>query len=91
MIDSFQNEVPKARINLKLDLHTGGGASKKAERVLVQKLAGHESGELAILRNTLTCTSRPITTLASWPVPISTSRSCSPRKLTHPARTCIWL
>ncbi len=25
MADSFQNEVPKARINLKLDLHTGGG------------------------------------------------------------------
>ncbi|EFC7347882.1 type VI secretion system contractile sheath small subunit, partial [Escherichia coli] len=24
MADSFQNEVPKARINLKLDLHTGG-------------------------------------------------------------------
>lgn len=30
MADSFQNEVPKARINLKLDLHTGG-ASKKTE------------------------------------------------------------
>ncbi|HCF66988.1 MAG TPA: type VI secretion system contractile sheath small subunit, partial [Enterobacter asburiae] len=26
MADSFQNEVPKARINLKLDLHTGGGS-----------------------------------------------------------------
>ncbi len=25
MADSFQNEVPKACINLKLDLHTGGG------------------------------------------------------------------
>ena len=24
MADSFQNEVPKARINLKLSLHTGG-------------------------------------------------------------------
>ncbi|HAS1523345.1 TPA: type VI secretion system contractile sheath small subunit, partial [Enterobacter hormaechei] len=24
MADSFQNEVPKARINLKLALHTGG-------------------------------------------------------------------
>ena len=30
MADSFQNEVPKARVNLKLDLHTGG-ASKKTE------------------------------------------------------------
>ncbi len=29
MADSFQNEVPKARINLKLDLHTGGGAARK--------------------------------------------------------------
>lgn len=28
MSDSFQREIPKARINLKLDLHTGG-ASKK--------------------------------------------------------------
>ncbi|TKI03721.1 type VI secretion system contractile sheath small subunit [Martelella alba] len=27
---SFQNEVPKARVNLKLDLHTGG-AKKKVE------------------------------------------------------------
>ncbi|MDU1149941.1 MAG: type VI secretion system contractile sheath small subunit, partial [Klebsiella michiganensis] len=24
MADTFQNEVPKARINLKLALHTGG-------------------------------------------------------------------
>ncbi|GAA0344222.1 type VI secretion system contractile sheath small subunit [Morganella psychrotolerans] len=30
MSDSFQNEVPKARINIKLDLHTGG-AQKKVE------------------------------------------------------------
>jgi len=30
MADTFQNEVPKARINLKLCLHTGG-AQKKAE------------------------------------------------------------
>lgn len=26
--NSFQNEVPKARVNIKLDLHTGGGAKK---------------------------------------------------------------
>ncbi|HFO4229672.1 TPA: type VI secretion system contractile sheath small subunit, partial [Escherichia coli] len=25
MSSSFQNEIPKARVNLKLDLHTGGG------------------------------------------------------------------
>ncbi len=37
MSDSFQSEVPKARINLKLDLHTGG-ATKKTELPL--KTAG---------------------------------------------------
>lgn len=30
MTENFQNEVPKARINIKLDLHTGG-AQKKVE------------------------------------------------------------
>lgn len=30
MSDSFQNEVPKARVNIKLDLHTGG-AQKNVE------------------------------------------------------------
>ena len=30
MADTFQNEVPRARINLKLSLHTGG-AQKKLE------------------------------------------------------------
>ncbi|EEG85522.1 MULTISPECIES: type VI secretion system contractile sheath small subunit [Proteus] len=30
MSNSFQNEVPKARVNIKLDLHTGG-AQKKVE------------------------------------------------------------
>ncbi|KTS36527.1 type VI secretion system contractile sheath small subunit [Pantoea dispersa] len=39
MADSFQNEVPKARINLKLDLHTGG-ASKKTELPLKLLVAG---------------------------------------------------
>jgi len=39
MADSFQNEVPKARINLKLDLHTGG-ASKKMELPLKLLIAG---------------------------------------------------
>ncbi|MCS6608459.1 type VI secretion system contractile sheath small subunit [Escherichia coli] len=41
MADSFQNEVPKARINLKLDLHTGGGGgSKKTELPLKLLVAG---------------------------------------------------
>lgn len=39
MSDSFQSEVPKARINLKLDLHTGG-ASKKTELPLKLLVAG---------------------------------------------------
>jgi len=39
MSDSFQKEIPKARINLKLDLHTGG-ASKKMELPLKLLVAG---------------------------------------------------
>lgn len=39
MADSFQNEVPKARVNLKLDLHTGG-ASKKTELPLKLLVTG---------------------------------------------------
>lgn len=39
MSDSFQNEVPKARVNLKLDLHTGG-ASKKTELPLKLLVTG---------------------------------------------------
>ncbi|EBS1324041.1 type VI secretion system contractile sheath small subunit [Salmonella enterica subsp. enterica serovar Muenchen] len=39
MSDSFQNEVPKARVNLKLDLHTGG-AGKKTELPLKLLVAG---------------------------------------------------
>ena len=36
---SFQSEIPKVRINLKLDLHTGG-ASKKTELPLKLLVAG---------------------------------------------------
>ncbi|AYU97893.1 MULTISPECIES: type VI secretion system contractile sheath small subunit [Enterobacter] len=39
MSNSFQSEIPKARINLKLDLHTGG-ASKKTELPLKLLVAG---------------------------------------------------
>lgn len=39
MSDSFQSEVPKARINLKLDLHTGG-ARKKTELPLKLLVTG---------------------------------------------------
>ena len=38
MADTFQNEVPKARINLKLALHTGG-AQKKVELPLNYSLS----------------------------------------------------
>lgn len=36
---SFQNEIPKARVNLKLDLHTGG-AQKKVELPLKLLVTG---------------------------------------------------
>ncbi|MHC0026592.1 type VI secretion system contractile sheath small subunit [Enterobacter vonholyi] len=39
MSNSFQSEIPKARINLRLDLHTGGG-SKKTELPLKLLVAG---------------------------------------------------
>ncbi|ROP49334.1 type VI secretion system protein ImpB [Enterobacter sp. BIGb0383] len=39
MGDSFQQEIPKARINLKLDLHTGG-AQKKTELPLKLLVTG---------------------------------------------------
>lgn len=40
--NSFQNEVPKARINIKLDLHTGG-AQKKVELPLKLMVLGDYS------------------------------------------------
>lgn len=51
MADSFQGEVPKARVNLKLDLHTGG-ASKKTELPLKLLVTGdfsngQETGSLS--------------------------------------------
>lgn len=39
MSESFQNEVPKARVNLRLDLHTGG-AKKTVELPLKLLVAG---------------------------------------------------
>ena len=40
--NSFQNEVPKARVNIKLDLHTGG-AQKKVELPLKLLMMGDYS------------------------------------------------
>lgn len=42
MSKSYQSEIPKARINLKLDLHTGG-ASKKTELPLKLLVTGDYS------------------------------------------------
>jgi type VI secretion system protein ImpB len=42
MADSFQNEVPAARVNIKLDLHTGG-AQKKMELPLKLLVLGDYS------------------------------------------------
>lgn len=42
MAESFQNEVPKARVNIKLDLHTGG-AQKKVELPLKLLVIGDYS------------------------------------------------
>ena len=39
MSESFQNEVPKSRVNIKLDLHTGG-AQKKVELPLKLLVVG---------------------------------------------------
>lgn len=52
MADSFQNEVPKARINLRLNLHTGG-AQKKVELPLKLLTVGDLSrtGRFAIVKN----------------------------------------
>jgi len=41
-LSSFQNEVPKARVNIKLDLHTGG-AQKKVELPLKLMVMGDYS------------------------------------------------
>ncbi|WP_278807861.1 type VI secretion system contractile sheath small subunit [Obesumbacterium proteus] len=41
---SFQNEVPKARVNIKLDLHTGG-AQKKVELPLKLLVMGDCNGK----------------------------------------------
>lgn len=42
MSNSYQSEIPKARINLKLDLHTGG-ASKKTELPMKLMVVGDYS------------------------------------------------
>jgi type VI secretion system protein ImpB len=42
MAESFQNEVPKARVNIKLDLHTGG-TQKKVELPLKLLVMGDYS------------------------------------------------
>src|ERR1700755_1243384 len=43
MSDSFQREIPKARVNISLDLHTGG-AQKRVELPLKLLVMGDYSG-----------------------------------------------
>ncbi len=43
MADSFQNEIPKARVNITLDVETGG-ARKKLELPLKMLALGDFSG-----------------------------------------------
>ncbi|WP_313050060.1 type VI secretion system contractile sheath small subunit [Atlantibacter subterraneus] len=45
MANSFQNEIPKARVNIKLDLHTGNG-QKKLELPLKLLVTGDFSNGL---------------------------------------------
>ncbi|WP_336221505.1 type VI secretion system contractile sheath small subunit [Citrobacter amalonaticus] len=45
MANSFQNEIPKARVNIKLDLHTGNG-QKKVELPLKLLVTGDFSNGL---------------------------------------------
>lgn len=47
MSESFQNEVPKARVNIKLDLHTGG-AQKKVELPLKLLVMGDYSNDQSV-------------------------------------------
>ncbi|MGC8001117.1 type VI secretion system contractile sheath small subunit, partial [Salmonella enterica] len=42
MSNSYQSEIPKARVNIKLDLHTGG-AQKKVELPLKLMVVGDYS------------------------------------------------
>lgn len=47
MANSFQNEIPKARVNIKLDLHTGNG-QKKVELPLKLLVTGDFSNGLEL-------------------------------------------
>ena len=42
--DSFQNEAPKARVNIKLDLHTGGAQEKVELPLKLMVMADYSNG-----------------------------------------------
>lgn len=43
--NSFQNEVPKARVNIKLDLHTGGAQKKMELPLKLMVMGDYSNGE----------------------------------------------
>lgn len=45
MAESFQNEVPKARFNIKLDLHTGGAQKKMKLPLKLLVLGDYSNGQ----------------------------------------------
>lgn len=67
MADSFQNEVPAARVNIKLDLHTGN-AKKKVELPLKLLAVGDYSNGKEHVRcpNGTRLISIKTTSTASW-------------------------
>lgn len=67
MADSFQNEVPAARVNIKLDLHTGN-AKKKVELPLKLLAVGDYSNGKSNVRcpNGTRLISIKTTSTASW-------------------------
>lgn len=67
MVDSFQNEVPPARVNIKLDLHTGN-TKKKVELPLKLLAVGDYSNgkEQRRSRKEAELTLIKTTSTASW-------------------------
>jgi hypothetical protein len=60
MAESFQNEVPKARVNIKLDLHTGGALLKYEPRLKSIEIAAAEPAGDMLLSFTMSCESQQL-------------------------------
>ena len=68
---SFQNEIPKARINIKLDLHTGG-AQKKVELPLKLLVMGdYSNGQEQRPRPTLPARTQQVADQPDVPSPLT--------------------